>query len=277
MRKGIGGRGQASRNNCQNHIAAAVAGGGTADAFAWKHVREGSCSADVLWVDEVSMLDIQLLHDLNHVNLRDPHPQWILSGDFQQYLPFFNTFMGADVTKQFEHSTLLHNLAGGFKLVLTECKRSDEALFNDYSSLTVGGNRFGLPLEANVAYFKNKYTEGKATGFLPGTNLAPINLVISHRLRVKINAQCNLAMSALQSEKEHFSLEQYNITADPKQNSPQDMYVWPGLVMVAANTGRHYKNGMEYTIKAFLNGKVVLSGDSDEFQLTKVEFSDHCD
>ena len=88
MRKGIGGRGQASRNNSQNHIAAAIAGGGTADAFAWEHVREGSCSADVLLVDEVSMLDIQLLHDLNHVNLRDPPPQWILSGDFNNIYPF---------------------------------------------------------------------------------------------------------------------------------------------------------------------------------------------
>ena len=123
-----------------------------------------------------------------------------------------------------------------------------------------------------MVYFKNKFTEDKATGFLPGTNLVPINLVISHRLRVEINAQCNLAMAALQSEKEHFTLEQYSITADPKQNSPQDMYAWPGLVMVAANTGRHYKNGMEYTIKAFLDGKVVLSGDSGEFQLTNVEF-----
>ena len=72
----------------KTHNAALVAGGDTADHFAWKHIREGGTGTDVIWVDEVSMLDIQLLQDLNHASLSGPPIQWILSGDFNQYQPF---------------------------------------------------------------------------------------------------------------------------------------------------------------------------------------------
>ena len=107
-------------------------------------------------------------------------------------------------------------------------------------------------------YFRHKYTEAKATGFLPGTSLAPTNLVISHKLREMVNTQCNLALAGEHTDKEHFTLEDYNITPVPKQNNPQDFYAWPGLVMVAANTGRKYKNGRQYTIKELTEGGVVL-------------------
>lgn len=56
-------------------VAAAVAGGDTSDHFAWKHVHEGGSGADVIWVDEISMLDIEMLCELNHASLRDPSPQ----------------------------------------------------------------------------------------------------------------------------------------------------------------------------------------------------------
>ena len=58
----------------KTHAAAAVACGDTADHFAWKNVREGGTGVDVIWVDEVSMLDVELLCDLSHVSFRDPQP-----------------------------------------------------------------------------------------------------------------------------------------------------------------------------------------------------------
>ena len=45
------------------------------------------------------MLDMELLCDLSAVSLRDPSPQWILSGEFNQYLPFFNDCRGKAFTK----------------------------------------------------------------------------------------------------------------------------------------------------------------------------------
>jgi hypothetical protein len=114
----------------KTHNAALVAGGDTADHFAWKHVREGGTGADVIWVDEISMLDIGLLQDLNHLSRRDPPVQWILSGDFNQYQPFFNTFLGHPVQRSFKDSDLLALLCGGRCLLLSECKRSDQFLFD---------------------------------------------------------------------------------------------------------------------------------------------------
>jgi hypothetical protein len=89
--------------------AAMVAGGDTADHFAWRNVREGATGANVIWVDEVSMLDVGLLQDLNHASYREPPIQWILSGDFNQYEPFFNTFMGETVSRSLDGSALLHS------------------------------------------------------------------------------------------------------------------------------------------------------------------------
>ena len=134
----------------KTHNAAAVAGGDTCDHFAWRHIREGGTGADVVWVDEVSMLDVALLCDLNHASFREPPIQWILSGDFNQYDPFFNTFRGQKVEKSLEDCELLHALADGNRLTMTECKRSDQVLFEWYASLARGGSRHERPLKDNV-------------------------------------------------------------------------------------------------------------------------------
>jgi hypothetical protein len=81
-----------------------VAGGDTADHFVWRNVREGATGAHTIWVDEVFMLDIALLQDLNHASFREPPIQWILSGDFNQYEPFFNSFLGQPVHASFSDS-----------------------------------------------------------------------------------------------------------------------------------------------------------------------------
>jgi hypothetical protein len=93
----------------KTHNAAMVAGGGTADHFVWRNVREGAAVAHAIWVDEVSMLDIALLQDLNCSSFREPPIQWILSGDFDQYEPFFNSFLGQPVRASFCDSALLHS------------------------------------------------------------------------------------------------------------------------------------------------------------------------
>ena len=58
-------------------------------------------------------------------------------------------------------SSLLHTLAGGNRLVLRECRRSERTLFDWYSSLIPGGLRYETPLadvlaEARAAFFVRK-------------------------------------------------------------------------------------------------------------------------
>lgn len=265
----------------KTHAAAAVADGDTADHFAWKHVREGGTGVDVIWVDEVSMLDIELLCDLSHVSFRDPAPQWILSGDFNQYEPFFNAFRGKPFTKQFEHSALLRLLAGRNRLTLTDCRRGDRPLFEFYASLIAGGSRYDRPLADVVAEARQLYHPTKAKGFIPGTALAPTNLVLSHRLRVELNTRCNQADAQGRDGVERFDLLDYYSEEEVARhgsgtNQPQDALFWPGMLVEARCNGRKLKNALPYEIVAFEGDSVrlklaVATTDADDESTTATE------
>jgi hypothetical protein len=230
----------------KTHNAAQVAGGDTVDSFVWRHVREGATGADVIWVDEIPMLDIGLLQDLNHASYRKPAIQWILSGDFNQYTPFFQSFLGKPVTKTLEDSDLLHLLTGGNRLTLTHCRRSDEVLFDWYASIVLG-RRHHQTIQETVAQARAEFNITKAVGFIPGSRLAPTNLVISHGPREGVNSQCNLA-DVKGREAQWMTKEEFKITSVVGTNNPQDAFFWPGMVVVARSRGRKLRNGREYEI-----------------------------
>jgi hypothetical protein len=241
----------------KTHVAAKVAGGGTIDHFAWRHIREGGTNVDVVWVDEVSLLDIDLLTELNHLCFRPAPVQWLLSGDFNQYLPFFNSFRGQAVTKSFECSELLYHMAGGNRVTLTECMRSEQALFDYYASLIQGGSRFETPLEQIVQECRAMFHKGNAHGFIQGTHHAPLNFVVSHKRRVGVNKACNEADRVDKTGVVRFIMTEFGGSvenapeSDEKHestNGPQDAYFWPGMKVVACKTTKALRNGEEYRI-----------------------------
>jgi hypothetical protein len=253
------------------HNAAMVAGGDTADHFVWRHVREGATGANTIWVDEVSMLDIVLLQDLNHASFReDPPIQWILSGDFNQYQPFFNTFLGQPVRAAFSDSALHHSLSSGRRLVLTECRRSDSELFDWYASLVAEplGSRHRTPLCETVAQARARFTPDRAVGFIQGTLLAPANLVIAHKSRELLNRLCNEAEAPRHPDAERFTLEEFGAEPHPGVNNLQDAWFWAGMRVVACSKGRKLRNGLEYTI-VDLGPKVTVQADGEEPVLLK--------
>ena len=68
--------------------------------------------------------------------------KWLLSGDFHQFPPLFNNWKGSLIEEDaFEKSNLLHFMSDGNRVTLTECMRSDNNLFEFYSSLIPGGIR----------------------------------------------------------------------------------------------------------------------------------------
>jgi hypothetical protein len=224
-------------------------------------VREGGTAVDVIWIDEISMLDIELLCDLSHVSFRQPPVQWILSGDFNQYIPFFNSFRGKSVEESFENSTLLHLLASGTRVTLTECKRSDEHLFDFYSSLIPGGYRYGKTLAENVQEARELFHCTKATGFIPGTALAPTNLVLSHKKRIELNARCNAADAIGRENVESFLMKDYYTEQELEnvdERGPQDALFWPGLLVISRHTTKKVKNALPYEILAFEGDTVRL-------------------
>ena len=141
----------------------------------------GCCCTEYLWIDEVFQIGIGLWCQIN--KLAYTHTFFLLSGDCNQFAPLSNTWKGCDVDEQsFETSALLHRLADGNRVTLTECRRSDTQLFNFYSSLIQGGSRWDLPLEQCISEAKAQFNfEGYARW----------NLTISHYKRVKLNKELN--------------------------------------------------------------------------------------
>ena len=74
-------------------------------------------------------------------------------------------------------------MAGGNRLVLVECKRSDARLYGFYASIIPGGSRSSEPLPVVLAAAKGEFNfQGPARW----------NLCISHRKRVQLNAKLNV-------------------------------------------------------------------------------------
>ena len=201
----------------KTHCASARAGGRTADYWIRRHIINGDCNADYIWVDEISQLDIELITALNRLTYTNV--KFLISGDFNQFSPLGNSFRGAPIADDaFEHSNLLHRMAGGNRLTLTECRRSNPELFNFYTRLIPGGDLYNPPLgvAVNLARQQFKY-EG----------VCDLNLTLSHRKRIAINRRVNL----------HKKPSDSVFMPCPKlerlsQNAPQEMWLWKGLELL---------------------------------------------
>ena len=140
--------------------------------------------------------------------------QMIISEDFNQFAPIGNAYRGQAVGEDaFAQSRLLHTMAGGNRLRLTECKRSDDVLFRFYTRLLLGGDLFGMPISTAVAQARERFTH---------QGVCELNLTLSHRKRVHMNKVCN----------EHFLQPGavYIPRAPGKRvqlNSPQPMWLRP--------------------------------------------------
>ena len=254
----------------KTHVACSVVGGQIVDSWRWANIREGGSGIDCLVCDEISMIGLMLLIDINHLALRPKPLQFIICGDWARYLPLFNFFMGKEVTKSFEHCSLFHHFSGGNRLILRECRRSDKASFNDYTSILKQGSGFDWPLNQAVAYFRQKYIEDKAEGLVAG--LAPSNLVLSHRFRINLNAKCNDAIARDKPDKVRFKLADYKIEEDVRSNSAQDAWYYSGQEVIAAVAKGVHSNAWTYVIQEILDKTVVLGDKDRRLELKRDEF-----
>ena len=197
----------------KTHSASSRAGGCTADHWVRRHVIHGACGADALWIDEIGQLDLELLAALNRLTYLGT--QILMSGDHNQFAPIGNNWRGSPVPEDaLAKSRLLHTLAGGNRLRLTECKRSDHELFRFYTRLIPGGNLFGLPVAAAVAQARDKFRY---------QGVCELNLVLSHRKRMELNKRCNLHFRPAGAIYLPCGMQKRVAL-----NAPQPMFVWPG-------------------------------------------------
>jgi hypothetical protein len=229
----------------------------TADHWVRKHVINGRCTCDVLWVDEISQIDVGLLLQLSKLTFSGL--QFLLSGDFNQFPPIGNCWRGVPVDEQaFERSNLLHTMAGGNRVTLTECRRSDAELFGFYSGLIEEEpvNASGVciekpPLSAWIAAAKEQFS---FQGFCRW------NLCISHRKRVRLNEQLNKQMCPASG---FVKLEVHGRSY--RGNCQQTMLLWPGIQLLGcvSSSSKGIKNMCLYTVEA-VDGETVKIQDGPQ-------------
>ena len=166
--------------------------------------------------------------------------QFILLGDPGQLRPIKDMISGNEVKADLVSSDLFHELAGGFKMTLTENKRSDQKLFDFYTGL-----KAGLTSERPLA--EALVDARRIFPVKPG--LADYYLCISHRTRMAVNHELNKQLK---------SDDAVLYEAGPPkrgENSPQDMWLYAGLQLVGA--GGQVKKGSFHTVIAVDDQKTV--------------------
>ena len=234
----------------KTHTASQRAGGVTVDHYVRRHVLHGACVADAIWVDELFQIETPLWAQLQKLSGR----QWLLSGDENQFGPIFDHWKGSAVPQDtLWNSGFLHWLSGGRRLVLRECRRSERLLFDWYSSLIAGGCRFDQPLSQVL-------DEARQTFNFTGP--ARHNLCLSHRRRIRINAECN----------RHFKPAEgcVFVRAKPEKGqlcAAQNMWIWVGIELLGCSRcSKKVRNNVVYTVKGIEEEHVKLSAPEDEGQ-----------
>ena len=110
-------------------------GAQTADHWVRQRVRNGGAvSCDVLVIEEITQLEVQLWADICKLALAEI--AFVLCGDFLQFPAVCQHWAGYPVADgALEASHMVLDLAGGNRLTLVENMRSDQELFDFYTSL----------------------------------------------------------------------------------------------------------------------------------------------
>ena len=168
-----------------------------------------------------------------------------------QFGPIWNSWRGCVVDEgQLPASRMFHRMAGGNRLTLTTCRRSDSFLFDFYSSLIKGGCRFTLPLNDVL---------NEARTLFDYEGICRNNLCISHAKRKRINREVNLALKPENA---------IYVKASPvkgQQNTAQNMYIWEGIELLGCVSGvkKGIKNNCLYTVTKIEDDSVTVKGDEE--------------
>jgi len=229
-----------SKTHCASSRLSKYCPANTADHWVRRHVLNGACSTDVLWLEEAFQTECALMTQLVKIPAR---VSFVFTGDPHQFGPVHNHWRGCPVpTGALERSSLYHTLAQGNRLQLRVCRRSDEVLFAYYSSLIAGGSRFELPLSQVLAEARELFRfEGHARH----------NLCISHRQRRRLNREVGQALRPKGA-----------VFLRANAATSESTWVWPGFPLIGATSSARTKilNNVVYEIQAILPDAVMLGG-----------------
>ena len=206
----------------------------TADHYVRRHIRSGGCAnCDILVCEEITQMEHQLWADVCKLALGGV--SFILCGDFSQFSACCESHVGSLIPEgALERSDMIRDLANSNRLTLRGNKRSDQELFDFYTSLASRDLAEVLE-EARLRF--------------PVSDRPATIIVISHARRRYLNMQRNLA------EKPSDAVF-FRAPATGGKTGPQSMWLWPGLNVVGA--GGAVKKGVFETIAQATPEEVVL-------------------
>ncbi len=114
-----------------------------------------------------------------------------------------------------------------------------------------------------------------------GTAYEGTTLCIDHRCRIRVNEECNRRLA----RPGHVFIK----AGDPIRgcaNLPQDMRVWPGIILTALGTSEPLRNGLRYQVLELPNGNTLFNVQqiNDDgmllgmpFKLETTRVAMHCD
>ena len=218
----------------KTHLASSRVNGHTADAWCRKHILSGTPKCDIVWLEEIGQLDIGLWAQLGKLAFMHKHIQVVCTGDRFQFPPIANAWRSCTVDDEaLWRSDFLFDLVGGCRFELTECMRSDKALFEAYNCLI--GREVDLPLV--IADYRQRFPLKEE----PTAH----HLTISHDARIKLNRSENLR---LRPPEARFIKVKGSATV---RCAAQSFYIWPGMTLLGCvgRPRRGIKNSCLYTVK----------------------------
>ena len=195
---------------------------------------------EYIFIDEVSMMELEFYNLFCLIKRAFPFMKFIIAGDFGQLPPVDDKWNG-----DYENCPALHMLCRGNRIKLTQCRRSDDALFQ---------------LCANVeSIIKHDFKP---------TTKTYLNIAFTHKTRIRVNRE---RMERYNSE---FSSETVFVPKVGLNPKSQDVYLKPGMPIVCHTTNKKLRilNAQTFTIDSVTSESLVLRSGEDTFQINTKDF-----
>ena len=208
-------------------------------------------------VDESSMVPISMWAALANLKFTGNHI--VVLGDMDgQFLPIEDQAQEYKL-EGLNEGPFMYDLCNGLYCTLSSYRRGkDRAHFDFVGSIYP---KLGMSLEQALAAARERY---------PSRQAAETTLCITHRRRIAVNGWLNSALA-----KELVSVLVPKPEAKNKDtNQQQDMYIWPGIVLMARTKGIDAKirNGLRYKVLTMSGGAFELVQVDDENEVKGESF-----
>ena len=229
-----------------------------------KSIQKKYGNLKYIFVDEISMVKEKFYRLLLTIKHARPDIKFIISGDFYQLPPVKDKISETNdihlpinyYRYKYEDSRCLFELVDGMKLELTECKRSDDFVFNNSKQLKLG-------------------QEIDVTNYLQPVNLYK-NVCFTNRKRQNVNRVC---MERFIKEHKPRQVAEFKKLTYSKYT--QDMKICAGMPIQARinNKKLNIFNNEMYSVVSVtddiikVKSDIIIEGEEKEIEIPRKQFN----